>query len=657
MKREDYEKAFNLTKLVESLHFFYWLLGKDWIHKQTEERDMRHKGDKYYFLCEEEGEHPIIRNWPLISEKYFAKTSEERQIYPIQQLGLIAPAYYIRNAMEIKGFNDRILKANLKHPVGFESFVFECKIASAFYHLGYDIEFLMEKDEPTPDFLIKCAEGDVYIECKKKIFTKKEKDYRTKACKIAKYILYLMDEMQQNLFVEVYSKDTMMDLNTADVANNLKKQIQRNLKSGDFSISKTKIKWHSLLPVNTEEYGGFAVNLTKEPNYLVNMTEVFVNERYGMKYRNPRVVSFYTDASLDRVEPLVSRFKSKCLFSWDEIPGNDNIRLIEYLKEKFGIDWVNTAKIEKIDDITIKLHFEKNYLSLKLNNKKTKLNMKIDDGRKDKLIVKVDNGMLNIYQKDALRQVEIYSHSLIYLEVEQGTKIQDLQEAERQIQQTFNPLAQSYDKRTNGVRYCIFSAIELVEENGMVGEHTASRTIENNYSQVDLPQSFFILGKWFLGNADPKAIINAGVKLSEGRKYKEAISYYEFALKVSPHISEGWNNKGNALNLTGGYSEALECLDIALKISPQYASAWMNKGISLVNLGYIEDALGCFDEAIKINRNFAQAWYNKGLVLFNMGKINESLSCANNAFKINPKYENARNLKETCEENPSGNST
>ena len=237
---------------------------------------------------------------------------------------------------------------------------------------------------------------------------------------------------------------------------------------------------------------------------------------------------------------------------------------------------------------------------------------------------------------------------MIYLEVEKGTKIQDIQEAEKQIKQMFDPSAPYYDKRTKGVKYCVFSAIELVEKNGMIGESSFSRSIGNKHSEVRLPRSFFALGKWFLGNAEPKTIINKGVRLSKIGKYEEAISYYDFALKLSPYITEGWNNKGDALNMVGRYSEALQCLDNALKMNPRYASAWMNKGISLTNLGYAHEALECFDRAIKINQNLAQAWYNKGLVLFNLGRIDDALSCANRALKINPKYKNARKLKEIC---------
>lgn len=88
------------------------------------------------------------------------------------------------------------------------------------------------------------------------------------------------------------------------------------------------------------------------------------------------------------------------LFSWDGIPGNDNEILIEFLKQKYGIDWVIKPKIDKIDndkDKAIKVSTEKNNISLRLNDEKTKMNLEINDGRTDEFIVKTENGKLNIY--------------------------------------------------------------------------------------------------------------------------------------------------------------------------------------------------------------------------------------------------------------------
>ncbi len=93
--------------------------------------------------------------------------------------------------------------------------------------------------------------------------------------------------------------------------------------------------------------------------------------------------------------------KNDYLFSWDNIPGIDDEKFIEYFINNFGIDWAKTAKIEKIDDNeTIRVSNEKNYLSLKINDDKIRVNLKINDDRTDELIVKTENDERNIYKFD-----------------------------------------------------------------------------------------------------------------------------------------------------------------------------------------------------------------------------------------------------------------
>ncbi len=77
------------------------------------------------------------------------------------------------------------------------------------------------------------------------------------------------------------------------------------------------------------------------------------------------------------------------LFRWNKIPFRDTWKLIKFLNQNYNIDWVKTSKI-KINKgrKTIKLLTEKNYLSLTLNNEKTKVNLNIDDVRIDEFIVK-----------------------------------------------------------------------------------------------------------------------------------------------------------------------------------------------------------------------------------------------------------------------------
>ncbi len=88
---------------------------------------------------------------------------------------------------------------------------------------------------------------------------------------------------------------------------------------------------------------------------------------------------------------------SEYLFSWDEVPGNDSEKCIDFLKQKFGINWI---EIEKIDNNTITVSTGNNSLSLTLNPEKTKVKLEIDDGRNAEFMAKRRNSKLNIYNSD-----------------------------------------------------------------------------------------------------------------------------------------------------------------------------------------------------------------------------------------------------------------
>jgi hypothetical protein len=97
------------------------------------------------------------------------------------------------------------------------------------------------------------------------------------------------------------------------------------------------------------------------------------------------------------------------IFNWENVPGKDNEKLVEYLEQKYGVDWVRKAKIEKIGNNEIKIYTEKNVLLLRLDNENTKVTLLINNIKTDEFIVKNENKMLNIYkdveqEKRAIRQ-------------------------------------------------------------------------------------------------------------------------------------------------------------------------------------------------------------------------------------------------------------
>jgi len=86
------------------------------------------------------------------------------------------------------------------------------------------------------------------------------------------------------------------------------------------------------------------------------------------------------------------------VFGWNDVPGKDSSLLTGYLKNRFGVNWVDNANIEKSnEDKTINITSGKNYISLNLDEYKTKLSLAIDDGRTAEFSGVMVDGKLKIY--------------------------------------------------------------------------------------------------------------------------------------------------------------------------------------------------------------------------------------------------------------------
>jgi hypothetical protein len=104
------------------------------------------------------------------------------------------------------------------------------------------------------------------------------------------------------------------------------------------------------------------------------------------------------------------------IFNWENVPGKDDGKLLLFLEQKYGVDWVRTAKIEKVNNNEIIISTEKNSLSLKLDNRDTKVILTVNKVKTDEFVVKTENSKLNIYtdveqeKKDVRQGVKIESN-------------------------------------------------------------------------------------------------------------------------------------------------------------------------------------------------------------------------------------------------------
>ncbi|MFZ3383907.1 MAG: hypothetical protein WA144_08280 [Candidatus Methanoperedens sp.] len=230
-----------------------------------------------------------------------------------------------------------------------------------------------------------------------------------------------------------------------------------------------------IIEINLNDSGDKKIILLKSVSqtYYVKKNHFIFNlfdERQKIKFLNNKEYLL-----LDENFEIAAFVDNSCLFSWNKILGNDSFRLIEFLKQNFGIDWIGTAKIEKIDaGKTIKVSNEKKFLSISLNDKKTKINLKIDDGRTDEFIVRAKNG-----------ELFIYSHSFFF--ITNKKKFEDLYEYHERYEKAYEGLKKELDfidwsnaKATTPVLRSCYSIANFLRLNECVSKLKTELTSADN---------------------------------------------------------------------------------------------------------------------------------------------------------------------------------
>jgi len=136
-----------------------------------------------------------------------------------------------------------------------------------------------------------------------------------------------------------------------------------------------------------------------------------------------------------------------------------------------------------------------------------------------------------------------------------------------------------------------------------------------------------------------------GAELLRQGKLREAIDYFDKAIKINPSFELPWCNKAKIFLNLKKFDEALEYINKTLELHPKWSDALSLKGIILINLKKNEEAIECLEKAITINPEDWSAWDNKGRALFNLKKYNEAINCFDRSLKYNKVNYDALYLK------------
>jgi tetratricopeptide (TPR) repeat protein len=126
------------------------------------------------------------------------------------------------------------------------------------------------------------------------------------------------------------------------------------------------------------------------------------------------------------------------------------------------------------------------------------------------------------------------------------------------------------------------------------------------------------------------------------RRYREAISSFNRALRIFPDYCSAWINKGISYCLAGDNDRAVSCFDRAERICTVSPRTLYWKGLALSRLGRYKESIDCMSLVIKQDTHYADAWIILSNCHFMLGNLDESGRCFMIAYGIDKK--DIRNL-------------
>jgi tetratricopeptide (TPR) repeat protein len=123
--------------------------------------------------------------------------------------------------------------------------------------------------------------------------------------------------------------------------------------------------------------------------------------------------------------------------------------------------------------------------------------------------------------------------------------------------------------------------------------------------------------------------------------WKDGISLYDHALKVTSHNDIIFNCRGDAYCRLGNLERAIEDFDMAVRINPGNVEAYYNRGVTYGKLGNHRRAIQDFDRAIEIEPGSAEPYYNRGFAYSELGDYREAIENYNKVIEIRPENADA----------------
>ena len=120
------------------------------------------------------------------------------------------------------------------------------------------------------------------------------------------------------------------------------------------------------------------------------------------------------------------------------------------------------------------------------------------------------------------------------------------------------------------------------------------------------------------------------------REFQRAVSSFEHAIRLNPHVAISYVNSSFAYNALGQNDKAEQMLIKAHEMEPESFEVNLNLGLLLGERNRIDDALKYLRAAAKLDPRSAVVAYNRGILNAELGKMSEAIERLRDAYEFQP---------------------
>jgi tetratricopeptide (TPR) repeat protein len=129
---------------------------------------------------------------------------------------------------------------------------------------------------------------------------------------------------------------------------------------------------------------------------------------------------------------------------------------------------------------------------------------------------------------------------------------------------------------------------------------------------------------------------NMGSFYLSQRDYKQAVTFFEAAIRLQPGVIQPYVNISFAYNALGLNDKAEQSLRRAFELEPKSLEANLNLGLLLGEMGRLEEAGSHLQKTAELDPQSAVAVYNLGVINAKLGRINPALDYLRRACALQP---------------------